>query len=73
MNLGTDSIKHGLRQFGIGKLRENNKNVILIDDRYTEQIKPALRLGIEAYTPQYIMLNICKYEMKNCKFNSKGG
>lgn len=35
------------------------KNVILIDDKYSEQIKPALCLGIEAYTPQYLMLNAC--------------
>lgn len=36
------------------------KNVILIDDKYSEQIKPALCLGIEAYTPQYLMLNACE-------------
>lgn len=35
------------------------KNVILIDDEYSEQIKPALHLGIEAYTPQYLMQNAC--------------
>lgn len=41
----------------IHSIEKDNKNVILIDDRYTEQIKPALRLGIEAYTPQYLMLD----------------
>lgn len=43
----------------IHSIEKDIKNVILIDDKYSEQIKPALRLGIEAYTPQYIMLDAC--------------
>ena len=32
------------------------KDIVLIDDKYAEQIKPALSLGICAYTVQYIMM-----------------
>lgn len=57
IRLGKEQIKADF----IHSIEKDIKNVILIDDKYSEQIKPALRLGIEAYTPQYIMLDACEY------------
>ena len=36
------------------------KDIVLIDDKYAEQIKPALSVGICAYTVQYIMMEYIK-------------